>query len=260
MWGLGLDTASLSASEVKSVRERFAIASDVYENSSRKMLAGGWHRIMSSQDAPETEESGFSGALYKRTLNGRDQYVMAFRGMDGLHDLDDVVKLAFGKVPPQLRDAYKFTKQAMERHNINPADIEYVGHSMGGYLSKAVGLMLDSPKIYSFNGPGLFERDLKGLPRQIMREFGENKADITESSVAERVLSVNSRWDPVSWLGKLTGRTVNIETEGRPHKLSSLERNFNRVAAELSDAVSPPTIILSGPVPHRGLALTIPQV
>lgn len=251
--------ASLSISEIGSVRERFAIASDVYENSSKKMLAGGWHRVMSSQDVPETESSGFYGALYKRNLNGRDQYVIAFRGMDGLRDLDDAARLALGRTPGQLNDAYKFTKEAIARHNINPADVEYVGHSMGGYLSKAVGLMMDSPKMYSFNGPGLFQRDLKNLPKKIMSEFGENKADITENRVAERVLSVNSKWDPVSWLGSLTGRTVNIETEGRPHKLSSLERNFNRVASGMADAVSAPMAILSTPTFNRGLAMA-PQV
>lgn len=255
-----MSAASLSVYEIGAVRERFALASDVYENSSSKMLVGGWQRILSSQDVPETQENGFYGALYKRTLsNGRDQYVMAFRGMDGLRDLDDAVKLALGRTPGQLNDAYKFTKEAIARHNIDPSDIEYVGHSMGGYLSKAVGLMMDSPKMYSFNGPGLFERDLKALPRKILREFGENKADITENRVAERVLSVNSKWDPVSWLGSLTGRTVSIETEGRPHKLSSLEQNFNRVAAGLSDTVSQPAAILAVPTFNRSFSL-IPQV
>ncbi|QQG35460.1 MAG: hypothetical protein HYS17_07905 [Micavibrio aeruginosavorus] len=255
-----MSAASLSVFEVGSVRERFAIAGDVYENSPRKMLAGGWHRVMSSQDVPETQRGGFYGALYKRTLNGKDQYVIAFRGMDGLRDLDDVARLMLGGAPEQLKDAYKFAKEAMIQHNIDPADVEYVGHSMGGYLSKAVGLMLDSPKIYSFNGPGLFERDLKALPRQIMREFGENKADITESRVLERVLSVNSKWDPVSWLGKLTGRTVSIETEGRPHKLSSLERNFSRAAAGLSNVAPTPVASLVLPALNRGLTLAIPQV
>lgn len=227
---------ALNWHDLSGIKERFALASDVYSDKlSTKAAAQGWQRVMTADDVPGITKGGLYAALYKRTVNGKDEHVMAFRGMDGIRDWDDVAKLALGRRPDQVEDGYRFAKEAIKKFNLNPNDIEYVGHSMGGYLSKAVGLMTDSKKIYAFNSPGLFKRDLEGLPKQIMREFGENKADITEKSIFDKVLSINSKWDPVTWIGNLTGKTVSLFTEGRPHKLSSLENSFNRAATALLD-------------------------
>ena len=172
--------SALSKAELGSVQQRFALASDVYnDNAPAHALNGGWQRIMTAADVPGLAERGFYGAVYKRTINGKDEHVVAFRGMDGVKDLDDVALLAIGKAPNQLSDAYHFVTEASRKIGFNPASAEYVGHSMGGYLSKAVGLLNGSKKITAFNSPGLFNEDMQGLPRRIEKEFGENKSDIT---------------------------------------------------------------------------------
>ena len=226
--------SDLSKSQLGSVQERFAVASDVYEdNDPKHALAGGWQKIMKSSDVPGLEDRGFGGAIYKRTHNGKDQFIVAFRGMDGMTDLDDVALLALGKPPKQLVDSYKFTKIASEKFGFKPSEAEYVGHSMGGYLSKAIGMLHGSLNVTAFNSPGLFNEDLKGLPRLIQREFGESKSDITIRQIEDGILSINSKFDPVTWVGELSGNTIKVNTEGRQHKLTSLHDSFNRAAEGL---------------------------
>lgn len=228
---------SLNWHDLKGIKERFALAGDVYHDAlDAKAAKEGWQRLMTADDVPDLTKGGFYGALYKRTVNGKEEHVIAFRGLDGFRDWDDVVKLALGRRPDQIEDAYRFAKEAIKKFNLNPENVEYAGHSMGGYLGKAVGLMMDSRKIYAFNSPGLFQRDLQGLPKQIERQFGENKADITEKSIWDRVLSINSKWDPVSWIGKFAGKTIDVMTDrSRPHNLKSLEHGFNMAAHAIED-------------------------
>lgn len=233
----------LSTSELESVRQRFAVASDVYDeaNPASKPLPGGWRRVFSSAQVPGLGDHGFDGALYTRTVNGRDQHIFAFRGMDGWKDLDDVARLAFGKSPAQLKDAYKFVKIAAEKFGVDPSQAEYVGHSMGGYLSKAIGLLHRSPEIFAFNSPGLFRDDLKGLPRKIQEEFGETKSDITLNQIERSVTSINSKFDIVTWVGDISGNTIKVSTRGRQHQLSSLQDSFNR-AVEAVEIQRPVTV------------------
>ena len=253
--------SELGESELASVKERFAVASDVYEDAkhSSRNLAGGWQRVFDSSEIPGLNDGGFYGSLYKRTINGRDEHIIAFRGMDGITDLDDVTNLAVGRIPGQFAAAYKFTKIATEKFNLDPAKTEYIGHSMGGYLAKAVGMLNDSRKIYSYNGPGLFHDDLHGLPERVKDLFGENKADITQDRIARNVTSINSKFDVVSWVGEMSGKTIRIPTHGRQHQLSSLEESFNRAAQGLFDGlpqrVAPIAVApLRGPV-FGGMAL-----
>ena len=243
----------LGTSELASVKERFAVASDVYEDAKHAShhLAGGWQRVFDSSEIPGLNDGGFYGSLYKRTINGRDEHIIAFRGMDGITDLGDVANLALGRIPGQFADAYKFTKIAAGTFNLDPSKVEYVGHSMGGYLAKAVGVLNESEKIYSYNGPGLFHNDLHGLPARVQKEFGENKADITQDRIARSVTSINSKFDVVSWIGEMSGKTIKIPTHGHQHQLSSLEESFNRAAQGLIDGLQPQRV-----APLRAKAIT----
>lgn len=226
--------SELSKAELGSVQQRFAIASDVYEdNHPQHQLAGGWQKVFKSSEVEGLEARGFGGAIYQRIVHGKPEYVVAFRGMDGIRDLDDVAMLALGKAPAQVSDAYRFVQEAQKKLNFDPSEAEYVGHSMGGYLSKAIGLLNSSKRVTAFNSPGLFVEDLQGIPARIKKEFGDNKADITHDDIAEGVLSIDSKFDIVSWAGQLRGNTIRIATMGRPHALDSLERSFNRAAEGL---------------------------
>lgn len=226
--------SELSKSELGDVQQRFAIASDVYEDENPvHQLAGGWHKVFKSSEIEGLEDRGFSGAVYKRTVEGKDQFVVAFRGMDSTKDLDDVALLAIGKAPGQVSDAYRFVKEASAQLKFDPSKVEYTGHSMGGYLSKAIGMLHGANEVTAFNSPGLFEEDLKGLPTRIRKEFGESKSDITHDKIAKGILSIDSKFDIVSWVGQLRGNTIKVDTQGRQHKLSSLEDSFNRAAEGL---------------------------
>ncbi len=232
--------SELNKSQLGSVQQRFALASDVYNDSAPEhQLNGGWQRAFTSAEVPGLGDRGFYGAVYKRTIDGKDEHVIAFRGMDDIRDLDDVAELVLGTAPGQLSDAYRFAMEAAQKLKFNPASAEYIGHSMGGYLSKAVGLLNGSQKIMAFNSPGLFRQDPQELPRRIQEEFGENKADITMRQISESVLSIDSKFDFVSWLGSLRGNTLKISTRGRQHELSSLEESFSRAAEGIQNNTLP---------------------
>lgn len=234
--------SELSKSELGTVQQLFALASDVYNDKAPdRPLSGGWQRVFTAADVPGLENRGFYGAVYKRTINGKDEHVVAFRGMDGARDLDDVANLAIGRAPGQLSDAYRFVAEASQKLKFNPASAEYVGHSMGGYLSKAVGLLNGSRNVTAFNSPGLFKEDLDGLPRRIHKEFGDNKSDITREQIRDSVLSIDSKFDLVSWVGSLRGNTVKIDTRGRQHGLLSLESSFERAVNNMVRADPVPT-------------------
>ncbi|MBI2234136.1 MAG: hypothetical protein HYU57_03915 [Micavibrio aeruginosavorus] len=245
--------SDLGKSELASVKERFAVASDAYEDTrhTSHALAGGWQRIFDSSEIPGLNDGGFYGSLYKRTINGRDEHIIAFRGMDGITDLDDVANLALGRIPGQFVDAYKFTKIAAEKFNLDPSRIEYVGHSMGGYLAKAVGVLNESEKIYSYNGPGLFHDDLHGLPASVQKEFGENKADITQDRIERSITSINSKFDVVSWIGEMSGKTIKIPTHGHQHRLTSLEESFNLAAQGILGGLQPQRVVPIAVAPLR---------
>ena len=245
--------SELSKSQLGSVQERFSIASNVYEKDDvDHALVGGWQKVFKSSEVPGLEERGFGGALYKRTINGKDQFIVGFCGMDGLTDLDDVARLALGKPPAQLTEAYKFTKIASEKYGFKPSEAEYVGHSMGGYLSKAIGMLHGSLNVTAFNSPGLFHEDLEGLPRRIQKEFGENKAAITLRQIENGILSINSKFDPVTWVGEISGNTIKVNTSGSQHKLSSLHSSFSR-AAEGIHAAQPVPVVTHSRFPAAGM-------
>jgi hypothetical protein len=230
-----LPTKALNYRELEAVHDHAVLADDVYKNTtpSPKAIEGGWKRVFTSDQIPGLGDGGFYGAFYIRKKEGRPEYAIAFRGMDSTRDLDDVFRIAVGKSPKQVKDAEQFTRIIADQLHLNPADINFCGHSLGGYLAKSVGMAVGAKNIYAYNSPGLFDEDIKRLSKNIETQFRENADDITLRRMEENVISVSSRMDIVSWVGPHKGRNIQIDTLSNHHQISTLRTIF---AAEVANA------------------------
>lgn len=233
------DSAHMSAQDTKDAREKTAravikelsglmsICQDSYKNQSDDTLPGGWKRVMDSNDIEGNRKNGFFGAVYVHEHLGTKHYAVVFRGFSGRYDLDDVFNAVAGPIPKQVEDAYTFTKIAAATFGFDAQNATYAGHSFGGYLSKAVGAMVNSASTYSFNGIGLKKSDIKGL-QKLAKSFGDDASHIDEKFLSAHAFSLYSKRDIVPKLGKYHGQKFAVDTpiNAGPHLLQSIEIGF----------------------------------
>jgi hypothetical protein len=153
--------------------------------------------------------SGFDAALYQ--VDGK--YTFVFYGYNNRRDLNDVIRAGFIGVPrQQLREADGFVEKAMDTYNIKPAEMEFIGHSLGGYIAKAVAPHAGAPEVWAFNSPGLKKRD----PARVERLLGETE------NPAPLVYNFNSRQDVVGLWGHQPGKIYEVDTPRRHHAMREM--------------------------------------
>ncbi|MEZ0260624.1 MAG: hypothetical protein ACAH80_06410 [Alphaproteobacteria bacterium] len=156
--------------------------------------------------------SGFDAALF----NVDGKYSFVFYGYNNGRDLNEVIRAGFIGVPrQQLREADAFVEKAMETYNIKPADMQFIGHSLGGYIAKAVAPHAGAPEVWAFNSPGLKKRD----PARIERLLGKPAND-----TAPLVYNFNSRQDVVGLWGHQPGKIYEVDTPRRPHAMVEMAK------------------------------------
>lgn len=202
--------------------ERAKLVVHPYEEGSTE-----WSLLTTAEELMGGNRSGFDGALFR----AGDRYAFVFYGYNERKDLGDVVKAGFVGIPKrQLDDAHDFTVQAAETYGIAPAEMEFVGHSLGGYLAKAVGLHTGATGIWAFNSPGFKRRD----PARLDRLFGED-APWHGDYVAPEVYNISSSHDVVGQWGYQPGLVFEVETRSRHHAIGTMVsalRGLNPFAAD----------------------------
>jgi hypothetical protein len=96
----------------------------------QEINTGQWNRL-ESEDRP----SGFHAELFS---NASGEYTVAIRGIDGITDWQDWYygnSVFVGAGSQQLWDALTYVWELAEDPQINPSQITFVGHSLGGGLS-----------------------------------------------------------------------------------------------------------------------------
>lgn len=209
------------------LQERFGIAHDSFRESAYPRLMGGWTRIVDTrQTSPHYKESGLYAALYSRespdAQGSEKEFILAFRGYDEPEDFDDMLHITMDQIPDQVADGYHFARAMIAQYNIPPRKLECVGHSMGGYLSKAVGLLLQSETIHAFNSPGI-DQDSLPMLSALRRNFIAHANDVDEDEIRRTVLAVVSSEDHIARMGDHHGRVVAVPTADYHHRLSPLE-------------------------------------
>jgi hypothetical protein len=132
---------------------------------------------------------GFSADLFRTRQNGRETFVLAFRGTDNLPDVEaDVGHAAY--VPSQYVQAVNLAAALRAKHP--DADIILTGHSLGGGLASFAGLMTGT-RAYAFNSAGPQVPTLLALP---------------DGAQFDLVTHINTESDPLTGLaGDVAGRS-----------------------------------------------------
>lgn len=165
--------------------------------------------VTTAKELMGKSRSGFDAALYQ--VEGK--YTFVFYGYNNGRDLNEVIRAGFIGVPrQQLREADAFVEKAVAAYNIKPAEMQFIGHSLGGYLAKAIAPHAGAPEVWAFNSPGLKKRD----PQRIERLLGKT------DNPPPLVYNFNSRKDVVGLWGHQPGKIYEVDTPRRHHAMREM--------------------------------------
>lgn len=152
--------------------------------------------------------SGFDAALYR--ADGK--YTFVFYGYNSLKDFNEVARAGFIGVPRhQLRQADAFVEKAMETYGIKPEEMRFVGHSLGGYIAKAVAPHAGASEVWAYNSPGFKKRDTA----RIERLLGSAQND-------PAIYNFNSEHDVVGQWGRQPGQLHEVDTPRNHHSMAQM--------------------------------------
>lgn len=165
------------------------------------------------------ESGGFHAVLYRndKAQAGEPRYAVAFRGTKDMADVVDDISIAFGELPAQFPQAVAFVQEMCRIHGIQAEDMALTGHSLGGYLARTAGTVLAVDKIWLFNSPG---------PTQQTREDLDKLIPGTHLP-SDKIIHIRSQNDVVSHWGYDEGNILEVQTRGRHHGLSGLQKQID---------------------------------
>ncbi len=185
----------------------------------------GW-KVLASADPKAGNNNGLFAKIYERIAPpppGEPKYIVAFRGTK-LNDREDIsadLDIMFLKIPRQYQQGLNFVQDVCAKNGIDPAEMTYTGHSLGGYLARTIGTTLGAKHIWTFNAPG--------PSRKIARRLEEKIPGISQSP-GDGLVQIRTANDIVSVWGYNQGLTISLDMRGRPHSL-------NNLAAAIRDTV-----------------------
>jgi len=200
------------------------LSKDVYQTGASQ-APQGWKVVAATDDAQRRHIDGFFARVYERTdTNTQPRYAVAFRGTDSLTDIRDMgadVDIARRRLPGQYAQALQFVNDVCREKNINPANMAFTGHSLGGYLAAAAGTFFNSKNIWTFNAPA--------PDANIWDKIGRDKNHDAATVPGRGWVQVRSRQDLISEWGNYNGATtIGIDTAGDPHGLDNLRHAINQ--------------------------------
>ncbi len=137
-------------------REAVYMASDVY-NDRETNLIGGWHRCsdFAHLKLVDVDGTGLVSAVYKRSNNGRVEYVYAVAGTNPTNPNDWKANITqiIGE-SDQYKLALDNARKIKRGAECQGASLRFVGHSLGGGISINNALVLQCPAIV-FNPAGI---------------------------------------------------------------------------------------------------------
>lgn len=179
-----------------------------------------WERVTTARQLMGKSHSGFDAALFRSDEN----YAFVFYGYNEVADLNEVVKVGFMGIPrKQLEEAHDFVAQAAETYGFDLAKTDFVGHSLGGYLAKAVALHTGGQNVWAYNSPGFKRRD-PGRFEKLFDDGGHGEY------AAPEIYNISSDEDVVGQWGYQPGEVYEVDTGKRHHAIASMVaalRNLN---------------------------------
>ena len=219
---LGPDTVDPALTDTAMERAKLAVVP--FEPQSSE-----WERVTTAKQLMGKSRTGFDAALFR----SGEEYAFVFYGYNELEDLNEVVNVGFMGIPrKQLEEAHDFVMRASEVYGFEPSQTDFVGHSMGGYIAKALGLHTGAATIWAYNSPGFKRRD----PGRFDRLFAEADAKsgvMHGTYVAPEIYNISSDEDIVGRWGYQPGEVYELDTGRRHHAVAAMVaalRNLNPFA------------------------------
>ncbi len=205
----------ISKTQLEIAAAHAHLASHVYFREPDRPPRGGW-QVVATSDEWMPGKRAFFGALYTREncKTGEKEYAVAFRGTDG-DDLKSNFMIAVGGLPSQFKDALAFTKLASEKANVPLHDIALTGHSLGGYLARTVGRVLDVKKVWAFSSPG---------PSKETQAYLEKLAPTALPN--DKIVHIHSRHDIISLLGTSEKMQLELNTSEQHHAINKIRNHL----------------------------------
>lgn len=204
--------------QIAEAAGKAALSSHVYFRDKSAPPPAGWHVVATSDELMPGKRS-FFGALYAKDDpdNGKTDYTVAFRGTDG-NDLKSNFMIAIGRLPPQFKDAVTFTKLAAEKAGVETKDLSVTGHSLGGYLARTVGRVIDVKKVWAFASPG---------PSKETRDYLEKIAPSALPN--DKIIHIRSRHDIIGLLGTEENIVLELNTSERHHAINKIQNHLSQL-------------------------------
>lgn len=177
----------------------------------------GWKSVATT-DEIQKERDGFCARIYERLdAAGKPHYVVAFRGTNSINKKDLIadVRIFFTRLPPQYERALRFVEDFCREKKLNPADMIYTGHSLGGYLAATVGATFNSKNIWTFNAPA--------PDAPTWHNIAHHRSPDVPTATGNGWVNVRANNDFISRWGYYGGgKTITINTSSPPHALDTL--------------------------------------
>lgn len=165
------------------------------------------------------KKTGFKGAIFKRTYNGKSHYTVVFCGTENLKDWqNNAIEVVLNAFDNQRTHAISLAKEAIKD---NPGYLVITGHSLGGFLTQSVATEIyennikvpstTSWRASTFNAPGLL------LPKNAMSKVRNKSYTDYYNSVDDKLRSYSKitnysiDGDFVANFGKHVGKDVVYE-------------------------------------------------
>lgn len=221
-------------------QDRLMLARDVYEHV-RVTDLKGWEKVAEPEDYGITDESGITAALYrkKNPETGEPEFAFAFSGMDGALDIDDAIQLGFTGLPDQYDPALTFVANAAHEFDVDVKKAEFTGHSLGGYLAKAVGLTVGAEKIWDFSSPGLKKGDIAQIEKNadLYQGLPAGTTQLCEDGMKACIRTFRSKYDMIAIWGKENGTLFEFKTDGHHHSTGMLDMAMMEAVTGSSETV-----------------------
>jgi len=228
-----------SAEQIQLLKQSLKLlplAQDVY-NVDSKTAPAGW-KLVASATPPQPGVGGFFGKIYERigpVAVGEPRYAVAFRGTHNIQEkknFDADAQIVFRQLPAQYYEGLEFVKNFCDKNNVSPADMEFTGHSLGGYLGITIGTTLGTNKVWAFNSPG--------PTKQIRNELISKIPGLSKPLCCKGLVQIRSSYDVIARWQYEEGKIIDIKTTGGNHGLGSLQEGIEAIISGKPLPVAPP--------------------
>jgi hypothetical protein len=189
----------ITENQRKQALEQADMAEAAYDGGNQTIGQWRWEKTWEHSDRTPRIPKGFRAKLYRDQVTGA--IVLAFGGTDDIHDVVTDAQQLLGRRTGQYGYAMKLAVEILKDPkyaNGDPAQIEFVGHSLGGLAT--VASAATKAKATTFNPAGVSQRALAGANQITKLNATLSNAKVTAYRIAGEAVSAQDMPGPLGWI------------------------------------------------------------